>query len=36
MGEMARKSIANWSTEEAAKGIESATLRAMSGFNAHQ
>jgi hypothetical protein len=34
MGETARKSICNWSTAAAAKGIESATVRAMSAFNA--
>jgi glycosyltransferase involved in cell wall biosynthesis len=34
MGETARKSISNWSTAAAAKGIESATLRAISAFNA--
>jgi glycosyltransferase involved in cell wall biosynthesis len=35
MGETARKSISNWSTAVAAKGIESATLRAISAFNAN-
>jgi glycosyltransferase involved in cell wall biosynthesis len=35
MGETARKSISNWSTAAAAKGIESATLQAISAFNAN-
>jgi glycosyltransferase involved in cell wall biosynthesis len=34
MGESARKAISNWSTEAAAKGIGSATLRAIAAFNA--
>jgi glycosyltransferase involved in cell wall biosynthesis len=34
MGETARKLISNWSTTAAAKGIESATLHAISAFNA--
>lgn len=36
MGGRARQAISNWSTEAAAKGIETATLRAISGFNAHR
>jgi glycosyltransferase involved in cell wall biosynthesis len=34
MGETARKSISSWSTAAAARGIESATLRAISAFKA--
>jgi len=35
MGEAARKAISNWSSAAAAKGIERATLRAISVFNAN-
>jgi glycosyltransferase involved in cell wall biosynthesis len=35
MGETARKAVSSWSTPAAAKGIETATLRAISAFNSN-